>query len=69
MNKFAKSGTVGGVTALSLPGLIETINYLWAFTTLPPLPSATAEMIAGLVAMLIYLVLPQSVRTPPEQKS
>lgn len=62
MNKLAKGGTVGGVTALSLPGLIETINYAWAFTALPALPDGTVQMVAGLVASLIYMALPSSAR-------
>jgi len=60
MNRTAKSITIGGVTGLSVSGLIDLINYCWQFTPLPDLPDSTVGMLAALVAGILYRVLPQS---------
>lgn len=65
MKPGTKAAAIGIGTGLSTPGMVETIHYLWTFTTHPPLPENTAIMIAGLLAALLYRIFPQSDRNVP----
>lgn len=67
MNKAQKAVSLGGITGLSINGVVETIDYLWSFTSLPPLPDATSLMVAGLLSAVIYSMLPKSTPQKPKE--